>query len=336
MSHWRQMVRDNEVVQTDDDEATLWITAPKRGPSSPTRPNLSISTAHPSAGLPSTDSATESEGESASRMHRAKSFAKPKGEAAWHFRPEPEQLYDNLDELFPKVDLDKPIPIADSAPSTPLDAGKEENGLLPPPVHPTRQNDTRLPQSPKHDKEKVVPPPHHPAVVTAKFNKAENRKSIRSIAQGALKHSGIARYMGDKVFGKSSDKAVDKKSMWSKPDPAPVMSPSSSKTVAVEEPVEEVPDADIGAVDVEAASFSWVKGQMIGRGSYGKVYIALNVLSGKMMAVKQVELMGNDGDVKQKEMVNALKGEIALLKDLSHPNIVQYLGTETSDTHLSM
>lgn len=194
----------------------------------------------------------------------------------------------------------------------------------------------------------------------SKFNKAENRKSIRSIAQGALKHSGIARYMGDKVFGKSSaDKAVDKKSghLWGNgagvknAEPPQLTSPSSSsKTVPhveeVSEPEEAADSASHDAhdtlsvpghgADVEAASFSWVKGQMIGRGSYGKVYIALNVLSGKMMAVKQVELMGNDGDVKQKEMVNALKGEIALLKDLSHPNIVQYLGTETSDTHLSM
>jgi mitogen-activated protein kinase kinase kinase len=189
----------------------------------------------------------------------------------------------------------------------------------------------------------------------SKFNKAENRKSIRSIAQGALKHTGIARYMGDKVFGKSGDKAVDKKSshMWGNgaktAEPAPSASPSSSSKAVpqIEEAPAEEDTAEVAdpsdtlsvpghGADVEAASFSWVKGQMIGRGSYGKVYIALNVLSGKMMAVKQVELMGNDGDVKQKEMVNALKGEIALLKDLSHPNIVQYLGTETSDTHLSM
>lgn len=390
MSRWRRMVRDNEVQapggEEDEDEATLWITAPKK-PASPSRPSLSISTNQPAppsapsasaSGLTSTtaDSATESEGESASRMHRAKSFAKPKGEAAWHFRPEPEALYADLDAIFPKVDLDKPIPVVDSTPSTPLEPAKEEAGLLPPPVHPTRQNDSRLPQSPKNDKDrdKVAPPPHHPAAGAAaaaagagagpsavsKFNKAENRKSIRSIAQGALKHSGIARYMGDKVFGKSSaDKAVDKKSghLWGNgagvknAEPPQLTSPSSSsKTVPhveeVSEPEEAADSASHDAhdtlsvpghgADVEAASFSWVKGQMIGRGSYGKVYIALNVLSGKMMAVKQVELMGNDGDVKQKEMVNALKGEIALLKDLSHPNIVQYLGTETSDTHLSM
>ena len=79
----------------------------------------------------------------------------------------------------------------------------------------------------------------------------------------------------------------------------------------------------------DAPALSWVKGGLIGKGSYGRVYIALNVESGIMMAVKQVELPATERDLhdrRQQGMVDALQSEIALLKDLYHPNIVQYLG----------
>ena len=69
------------------------------------------------------------------------------------------------------------------------------------------------------------------------------------------------------------------------------------------------------------------------------------------MAVKQVELPVTERDrhdKRQQGMIAALKGEIALLKDLYHPNIVAYLGMsnmvdmkltpgcESSLEHLSM
>ena len=72
-----------------------------------------------------------------------------------------------------------------------------------------------------------------------------------------------------------------------------------------------------------------MKGELIGKGSYGRVYIALNVNSGDMMAVKQVELPATErdrNDRRQLGMIEALRSEIALLKDLYHPNIVAYLG----------
>lgn len=68
---------------------------------------------------------------------------------------------------------------------------------------------------------------------------------------------------------------------------------------------------------------------MIGRGSYGKVYIAFNVTAGEAIAVKQVELprtASDKEDARLQGMVSSLKAEIELLKDLSHDNIVEYLG----------
>jgi mitogen-activated protein kinase kinase kinase len=74
---------------------------------------------------------------------------------------------------------------------------------------------------------------------------------------------------------------------------------------------------------------TWVKGELIGKGTYGRVYLALNVTTGDMIAVKQVEMPRTDRDredTRQTGMIEALKSEIALLKDLDHPNVVTYLG----------
>jgi mitogen-activated protein kinase kinase kinase len=50
--------------------------------------------------------------------------------------------------------------------------------------------------------------------------------------------------------------------------------------------------------------------------------------NGLLMAVKQVDLeMGATGSEEKKQsMVSAMQQEIALLKNLQHENIVQYLG----------
>lgn len=88
-----------------------------------------------------------------------------------------------------------------------------------------------------------------------------------------------------------------------------------------------------------AVTLNWVKGRLIGKGSYGRVYLALNASTGDMMAVKQVEQApSEDGtvDPRQRSMVDALQGEISLLKDLYHTNIVAYLGCETSLEYVSI
>lgn len=58
-----------------------------------------------------------------------------------------------------------------------------------------------------------------------------------------------------------------------------------------------------------------------------------------MIAVKQVEIPKTDadrGDSRQAIVVEALKMESETLKDLDHPNIVQYLGFEQTPDFLSM
>lgn len=82
-----------------------------------------------------------------------------------------------------------------------------------------------------------------------------------------------------------------------------------------------------------------MKGELIGSGSHGKVYMGFNATTGEVMAVKQVELPQTASDrmkTDMKKIVEALKDERETLKDLDHDNIVQYLGFEENPETLNM
>ncbi|OAK98051.1 MAP kinase-like protein [Phaeosphaeriaceae sp. SRC1lsM3a] len=84
----------------------------------------------------------------------------------------------------------------------------------------------------------------------------------------------------------------------------------------------------------------YMKGALIGQGSFGSVYLALHAVTGELMAVKQVELPSVIGtsqmDHRKSNMIEALKHEIGLLRELKHNNIVQYLGSNSDDSHLNI
>lgn len=84
----------------------------------------------------------------------------------------------------------------------------------------------------------------------------------------------------------------------------------------------------------------WMKGALIGQGSFGSVYLALHAITGELLAVKQVETpspgANSQSDARKKSMIEALKREIGLLRDLRHPNIVQYLGCSSSAEYLNI
>ncbi|KAJ7183592.1 kinase-like domain-containing protein [Mycena filopes] len=85
--------------------------------------------------------------------------------------------------------------------------------------------------------------------------------------------------------------------------------------------------------------FKWVRGELIGQGAYSQVYLALNATTGEMITAKQVEMPRTGttaNDRKQVQVVEALKLESEMLKDLDHPNIVQYLGFEETPANLSI
>ncbi|PWV17281.1 putative protein kinase [Trypanosoma cruzi] len=67
----------------------------------------------------------------------------------------------------------------------------------------------------------------------------------------------------------------------------------------------------------------WRQIKIIGKGSFGAVYEAL-LVSGRTVCCKVIEL----GSLSDREEMDKLRNEIALMKRLHHPNIVQYHGCQ--------
>lgn len=85
-------------------------------------------------------------------------------------------------------------------------------------------------------------------------------------------------------------------------------------------------------------TIKWIKGALIGAGSFGKVYLGMDASTGLLMAVKQVELPTGSApnEERKKSMLSALEHEIELLQELQHENIVQYLSSCIDDDHLNI
>ncbi|KAK9275389.1 hypothetical protein L1049_022653 [Liquidambar formosana] len=73
----------------------------------------------------------------------------------------------------------------------------------------------------------------------------------------------------------------------------------------------------------------YMLGDEIGKGAYGRVYKGLDLENGDFVAIKQVSLE----NIAQEDL-NIIMQEIDLLKNLNHKNIVKYLGSLKTKTHL--
>ncbi|XP_061346831.1 mitogen-activated protein kinase kinase kinase 3-like [Gastrolobium bilobum] len=78
----------------------------------------------------------------------------------------------------------------------------------------------------------------------------------------------------------------------------------------------------------------WKKGKLLGRGTFGHVYLGFNSENGQMCAIKEVRVVSDDQT--SKECLKQLNQEINLLSHFSHPNIVQYYGSELVEESLSV
>ncbi|CAM8950675.1 unnamed protein product [Rhodiola kirilowii] len=73
----------------------------------------------------------------------------------------------------------------------------------------------------------------------------------------------------------------------------------------------------------------YMLGDEIGKGAYGRVYKGLDLENGDFVAIKQVSL-----EKIAQEDLNVIMQEIDLLKNLNHKNIVKYLGSLKTKSHL--
>lgn len=72
-------------------------------------------------------------------------------------------------------------------------------------------------------------------------------------------------------------------------------------------------------------------GECIGRGQFGSVYKALNLNSGRVVAVKRIKLEG-----KTEEEISQLATEVEVLRSVSHPSIVRYEGLVRTEHYLNL
>jgi hypothetical protein len=70
-------------------------------------------------------------------------------------------------------------------------------------------------------------------------------------------------------------------------------------------------------------------GEELGRGAFGRVFLGLDTRTGEHVAIKQLSL-----DRIPPDQLPGIAGEVELLKALNHRNVVQYLGSFRTRTHL--
>ncbi|EXJ85121.1 STE/STE11/BCK1 protein kinase [Capronia epimyces CBS 606.96] len=284
------------------------------------------------------------------RMGRRDSFVSD----IWANRPAVENVVHHLDEFFPGVDLDKPyleekgdnnspLKSADYDPLESLRAARSGDltfgtGGLDLDFNRKSESDTLGSDESTlkaKDRDKVA------SVAQRQVGKASGgiarMKSIREVAQ---KRNDIKRGPSVAVRAEQANAGSIVRRKSTKMFGANIVQikpkPGSRLSTLDPIPQEDVPSEDMPK---RQATFKIIRGQLIGKGTYGRVYLGMNATTGEFLAVKQVEVnqkaAGQDKD-RIKEMVAALDQEIDTMQHLEHPNIVQYLGCERKEFSISI
>ncbi|KAK6924251.1 Protein kinase domain [Dillenia turbinata] len=153
----------------------------------------------------------------------------------------------------------------------------------------------------------------------------ECRFSPRSRSPGPGSRVHTARFCGTNLESPSGKQDDGRSTCHPLPlPPSSPTSPSSShsmRSIGLNESTNSTPS-------------KWKKGKLLGRGTFGHVYLGFNSESGQMCAIKEVRLVLDDQN--SRECLKQLNQEISLLSQLSHPNIVQYYGSELGEETLSV
>ena len=280
------------------------------------------------------------------KLARRQSFAR---DDVWANRPPAEDLLNNLDAFFPNLDLDQPV-VEDLVGSPPVspDAGVESNPMDSVTAAPGQAQ--RLIRTSLYDRVRPDSIAEEPETLGSEDSTLKSRATMESMAQRSVRKSvGLGRMKSIREVARGAYEGSSKRNTQ--------VSTSSKSGDILRRRSTKMFGAKINMVKpgrgsrvslIEAVpkdlppgtnSFQIGRGQMIGKGSYGKVYLGINLTTGDLLAVKQVEVnqkaAGQDKD-KMKEMVAALDQEIDTMQHLEHPNIVQYLGCERKEFSISI
>ncbi|KAF7620099.1 hypothetical protein AFLA_014297, partial [Aspergillus flavus NRRL3357] len=247
----------------------------------------------------------------------------------WASRPPVEGVIEYLDDFFPNIDLDAPYLDGQGAspPSSPASrvAAESELSQKERPQPPPNPSESTLGSS-----EPTIKPQEANIVARRNVNRSgglTRMKSIREVARGANQTSRNRSVTSSTGNQKSGD-ILRRKS--TKMFGARIMqiSPKPGSRLSQLDPIPQN-NAPTTSVPQRQPTFRIIRGQLIGKGTYGRVYLGMNADNGEVLAVKQVEInpriAGQDKD-KMKDMVAAMDQEIDTMQHLEHPNIVQYLG----------
>ncbi|KAH9252934.1 hypothetical protein BASA81_009090 [Batrachochytrium salamandrivorans] len=129
-----------------------------------------------------------------------------------------------------------------------------------------------------------------------------------------------------------SPRSTYKFQLWSKVTKAVVPVSPNVPTVEASKPPPPPPVVNDGD------QLTYILGNVVGEGSFAKVYHGVDIASGMSIAVKQFILREDeDGDTTQSiRHAQEMEGEIAILKAHSHPNLVRYMGTKRETSKLSI
>jgi mitogen-activated protein kinase kinase kinase len=276
---------------------------------------------------------------------RRESFAR---EDVWANRPPVDALVNHLDDYFPNLDLDEPVleesagagdvsPIAEQGTLEQLAAAQTGMSIGGPPMIPAARssaaqyNDSDTLGSDESTLKALERPSSMQSVAQRNVRRSGGlgrMKSIRQVAIGA--HEANKRFTAPSQQGASST-ILRRKSTKMFGANIVQIKPQRGSMILPQIPQDTIPKRQ--------ATFRWFKGQLIGKGTYGRVYLGMNATTGEFLAVKQVEVSakaaGNDKE-KMREMVAALDIEIDTMQHLDHVNIVQYLGCERKETSISI
>ena len=301
----------------------------------------------PSGQVTSPSSSKTDEWDAGRFADRRRSFATD----VWAARPSAEGIVDNLDAFFPNINLDQPVipevtPWADGrAAKSVVDGmdtlGSEDSTL--------KRGDTvasvaqrRMQKSggglvrarsirevAQRNYQSGTPPLAAAALAGAAASAAQPNR-VNTLREGAL--GAVVRRKSTKMFGARIEQVKPTRgsrliSLEPIPqDDIPVMSHMAGPMVGVAQ----VP---------QPATFRWMRGEMIGKGTFGKVYLGMNMTTIELIAVKQVEVNPRAAGAEKermKEMLRSLDVEIEMMESLEHPNIVTYLGSEKSEMSMSI
>ncbi|KAJ8107525.1 hypothetical protein ONZ43_g6709 [Nemania bipapillata] len=283
-----------------------------------------------------------------SRLNRRKSFIE---RDVWANRPPPEALLSNLDAYFPELDLDQPVldesqlqepsPPVSPIPEQEEPAPSASNVTIEIPTPPEANDEGRTFYNESDtlgSDESTLKALERPVSIASNARKSVRKsggigrmKSIREVARGA--HEANKRYTTASTASGARSMSMMQRRKSTKMFGAHVVQihPERGSMIVPQIPQDVLPQRQ--------TTFRWFKGELIGKGTYGRVYLGMNATTGEFLAVKEVEVnqkvAGGDKN-KMKELLAALDQEIDTMQNLDHENIVQYLGCERKETSISI